>query len=145
MAVIHIERPIQIFIGLFVLSLVYERIRNMKNSCRAPFLQVLLAETMNVLHHAFSTYMWFGSLLFGHPIVHLIIYCCVLVLWCLFQDCFWHVWYLNLCDLHRKPFYDFFDFLTCGNGRRAKFIALFIVMSFDIMLIRKTLTIKRSL
>ena len=140
---IQIEKPAYVFIGLFVLSLVYERTRNMKNSCNAPFLQSLLAKTVNVFHHAFSTYQWFGTLLFGHPVVHLMIFSCVSVLWILFQDCILHMWYLDICGLDRKPFYDIFDLLTFGNGRRAKYIALVFVILFDIMLITRMLTVRR--
>ena len=88
--------------------------------------------------------MWFGSILFGNPILHLVIYSCVTILWILYEDCILHVWYQDLRKLSRKPFYDIFDLLTFGNGRRAKYVAMVIVILFDIMLITNHVTIRRS-
>lgn len=83
-----------IYVILSLISFFYDRLTS---NCRTPGVMNMLN---SLFHHFLSMYLWFGPLLFGRPLVHLLLTLGVLFGWRLFGwKCVVTIQYNRLCGL----------------------------------------------
>lgn len=73
--------------------------------------ETLFTRAISLFHNYGSIYLVFGSLLFGHHLVHLCSLIITVSLWCVDKDgmCPITAYYNNLCNISpKRPFHDVF-------------------------------------
>jgi len=106
------------------------------NKCNEPNLQV---DAVNLLHHFVSIYSWFGTLIFGHPEIHLLYVLTIIAGWNYFGNCIISEWYNNACKFeknknHRDIPYYIMSTIT-GKEYQSYTYLIYVVVFLDIALI----------
>ena len=120
--------------NLFLVAGVFSYLleRQTKSRCKETF----LTHTISLLHNYGSIYLIFGSLLFGHHLLHLCALIFTVSLWYILEDgmCPITTYYNNLCKISpTRPFHDVFylanQYLNIPYFRE---ILVFTVVLYDL-------------
>ena len=111
-------------------------VNKIHDDCIHPSIKV---DAVNLFHHFVSIYSWFGTLILGHPEIHLIYVIIIISGWKYFGNCIISDWYNNVCQLdkrknHRDLPYYFISYITNKEYQSYEYLILVIVF-IDIMLI----------
>lgn len=96
-------------------------------------------DMVNLFHHFISIYLWFGTLILGHPEIHLIYVIIIIVGWKYFGNCIISDWYNKACQLdknknHRDLPYYFMSYITNKEYQSYEYL-IYVIVLLDIALI----------
>jgi len=115
------KKQLSVFIAIYILSTYTDETRDeCKNLSNEAYVN-------NIVHHIISNYLWFGSFIFGHYIIHLIIKITILAGWTYFGHCFVTSAYNNICGLpnnnnHKDLIYKITSFNIVNHYTLIKFV-----------------------
>ncbi len=97
--------------------------------------------TVNLLHHFVSIYSWFGTLILGHPEIHLLYVLTIIAGWKHFGNCIISDWYNDACNLdkstnHKDIPYYFMSYLTHEDHQSYDYL-IYVVVLIDVALIAR--------
>lgn len=125
----------QFFVYILIVFISFTT-NKMYDNCNHPSIKV---DIVNLIHHFVSIYSWFGTLILGHPEIHLLYVLTIIAGWKYFGNCIISDWYNNACQLdksknHRDLPYYFMSYITNEEYQSYDYL-IYVVVLLDIALI----------
>ena len=98
------------YIFVVIISFTNDKLHS---ECKHPSIQ---ADMVSLIHHFVSIYSWFGTLIFGHPEIHLLYVLTIIAGWNYFGNCIISEWYNNACDLDKKKNHKDIPIILCQQS-----------------------------